>query len=378
MGTTAGVVTINGDTTITNTLDANTLQGTAVSSPISLYTNSTSGNIDIGNSLNTITINGATRFFQTVTASNIIVDTIQGTSVASSINLYANITTGVINFLTAITTGAISIGSALQTGIMTIYGSTTNTSNLFTNTTSGGINIGNANQTGYTNIYGAKTTGNTNALFTNVTSGAIDIGTNMTTGVLKIGSSVSTATTTQIYGTTTGDNQLFKNVTTGDINIGGVNQTGEIYIGGVNQTGNTNIGGISQTGTINIGNGNLTSNILGGSFTRTLCLAPEVIYHFDKTTYLTGTTTLSSPFSRYYICNFTSSGNINLPAPAYQFEGLEIIIRYVNAVVTPTTAAGTNVFINLSNNVTSTLIATVSYRIICGLKAGSYYWIQLY
>ena len=106
IGTTAGTNTINGNTTITNTLLGNTITGKAVTDAISLYTTSTSGGISLGNSSNTNTINGNTTITNTLYG-----NTLQGTTVSSSINLYT------------LTTGTITIGNT--SGTNTINGVTT-------------------------------------------------------------------------------------------------------------------------------------------------------------------------------------------------------------------------------------------------------------
>jgi len=410
--------TINGITTIVDTLDVNTVEGKAVTDAISLYATSTSGGITLGNTANTNTINGNTTITNTL-----IVNTIHSIASGTTTNLYNNLTTGSIIVGSNLTSGAITIGRTAQTGSVTINGalttgtnnlfnssttsavninrartsgvltignssttavtastniygtSVTGTNNLFTNTTTantniltnvttGNIDIGSITQTGYTNIYGASTVGNTSTLYTNVTSGSIDIGTALTTGIMKIGGSSSTALSFQLFGTTSGDNQLFKNVTNGDINFGGTNQTGALYIGGTNQTGGTYISNSGNT------------TYISGDVVR--IMSSTTRYYLDKTTTLTSATTISSPLSKYYICNFTVAGNVNLPTPTVSFVGIEIVIRTIGtAAATPTTVAGTNVFINLSNALTSTLTSTTSFRVVCGEKAGSYYWIQL-
>jgi hypothetical protein len=237
---------------------------------------------------------------------------------------------------------------------------------------------------GYTNtIFGDTTIKNSILVDTikgTLTTTGVDLYT-ATTGTITIGKLTSnmiinTDTTLKgsvyfdsLEGKTTTNNIVLYSLTTGNITIGASAVT-NITIKGAS----TNIGALSG-GAINIGNSTSTTYI-SGDVVR--IMSSTTRYYLDKTTILTTATTLSSPLSKYYICNFTVAGNVNLPAPSLQFVGIEIVIRTIGtAIATPSTVAGTNVFINLSNALTSTLTTLTSFRVVCGEKAGSYYWIQI-
>jgi hypothetical protein len=393
LGNSTNTNTINGNTTITNTLLGNTITGKLTTDAISLYTTSTSGGITLGNSSNTNTIRGNTTMPDTL-----FTDNVKGLFAGDNISLFTTTTTGTMNFVSGLTTGicyignllsttgqmiiygavsgtsslfsnvvagAINIGSSSLTGVMTIYGSISNTNNLFTNVTTGDINIGSATQTGYTSIYGALTT-KTNNLFTNVTTGNINIGTALTSGTFSIGSPLNTAPVFSISGTMTGDNLIFDNVSSGNIYIGGYNQTGDINIGTDILTGDINIGCPANTFTTRI-NGTLLREVSGNA-----------TYYLDGSVYMTtgNATPFNSPFAKYYICNFSSGNNVNLTAPLAGMEGIFINVRSIGSGSCSITSTG-SVFINSSNSVVTFLSASTSYRIVCGFKAGSYYWIQL-
>jgi hypothetical protein len=401
-----GAVTINGALTT----GANSLFNNSTTSAVNINRARTSGVLTIGNSSTTA-----------VTAST----NIYGTSVTGTNNLFTNTTTADSNILTGVTTGDINIGTSRTTGSLTIgnssttaviastniYGtSVTGANSLFTNTTTansyiltsvttGSINIGTGLDAfgrinigsvfgenkieGYTrftstiegNTIRASTTSATVSLYTNVTASIVNFLTGITTGAINIGSALQTGNMT-IYGSTTSSTKLFNNVTTGDITIG--ENGNDITIGRIDQ--DPTIYPPPDSNVTVIG----TSLTLFGNLLRTVFYG-GASYYLEGITYITTSGTLiTPPFSKYYICTFATSGTIYLPAPIVQFKGIEIIIRYTNAVVTPTTIAGTNVFINLSNTVTSSLIATVSYRIVCAFKSntsgpgGDYYWMQLY
>ena len=140
-------ITTTGNCILYSTATGNlTLGGTSTT-----YTNIYGQNIAIGTSgsLNTITGN-------TTISNTLLADTLTGVLASDNISLYNTSTTGNINFATGITSGSINIGNPSQSGTTSIYSSTSGISNLFTNSTTGSINIGSPTSTTFISNIGGK------------------------------------------------------------------------------------------------------------------------------------------------------------------------------------------------------------------------------
>jgi hypothetical protein len=245
---------VNGTGRFVSTLYGNTLQGTTVSSPINLYTNSTSGGITIGNIANTNTINGNTTFTNTI-----IGNTLQGTTPTTAVNLYTN-TTGVLtigNSSTTAVTGNTNIYGTSTTGVNNLFGNSVSANTtILSNNSSGTIFIGNVAQTGEVKIYGS--TSGQSTIYGNVTTGQINMGTALTSGgKIVMGSSAGTIT---LNGNTTITNTLLGNTLTGKA------ITDAISLYTTSTSGGITLGNTSNTITLN-GNTTITNTLLGNTLT---------------------------------------------------------------------------------------------------------------
>lgn len=166
-----------------NTFSSNNLQGTTITSNITLFTNTTSGNIDLGTGLLSTATNTIGNSVCKNKVGNVIITdkTFTTPNTTDTVNLFNNIVSGNITLGTGGTSGSITIGTTNTTDLFLsnlnirgseIYGRAVSaTCGLFDNLTTGicniatgistnatGINIGSALTTGFCSIGGGSTT----------------------------------------------------------------------------------------------------------------------------------------------------------------------------------------------------------------------------
>ena len=197
---------------------------TSTTTNTNIGTGSTTGTVNIGNAVGTLTLNGNTGSIITASTFTINGTTGRALNINNTTAATTNINTGTGNVTTTIgNAGTIDInGSVAVTidGPTTINGSgATNTTNIGTGTTTGKITIGNTGLTGGVELDGSPVTINENAgtYTTNITTGT-------TTGLVTIGNNTAGASTT-ISGATTTLNGTVVSVNGTTVNVGSATTT---------------------------------------------------------------------------------------------------------------------------------------------------------
>jgi len=310
--------TLNGTLIVPNQLKIKSIEATATTDSVSLYTTLSNVLIIGSSSLNTLILNSQNLTISgNVLINYILTDTISGKLVGDTITLYGTTTTGNINFATGLSTGTLTIGNSSATN--TINGNTTISNTLYTNTISSIVSTDTANL--YTSTQGALNIGNVGSVTTingqyTAVNGSILLNT----------SNILYANTIRTYTTT--DNIALYNNTTGTLTIGNTSSSSAVYLRGSNIViGNTSGG---QTKIYNIitnsiepitttnncilystATGNLT---LGGSTTTYTNIYGQNIGigNSGSLNTITGNTTISNTLLANTLTGVLASDNISL------------------------------------------------------------------